>query len=219
MEENLKNGRELKWDEKGLIPAIVQDYYTKKVLTLAYMNRESLEISMKEGRTCFYSRSRQELWRKGETSGNTQQIVSITLDCDGDAVVVEVVKKGPACHTGEDSCFFQPLYISPELAPFSYDGLYELIQGRREEPKEGSYTTYLFQKGVEKILKKIGEESAEVLIAATKKDRQETVYEVADLLYHVMVLLVEEDIPLWEVTRELARRHVVDVKVKQERMK
>ena len=211
--------RELKFDEKGLIPAIVQDYYTKKVLTLAYMNAESLEISMKEGRTCFYSRSRQELWRKGETSGNTQQIVSITLDCDGDALVVEVVKNGPACHTGEDSCFFQPLYISPELAPFSYDGLYQLIRGRKEEPKEGSYTTYLFQKGLDKILKKIGEESAEVIIAGVKGQREEAVYEVADLLYHLMVFMVEEGIPLSEVTDELARRHVVDHKVKQESMK
>lgn len=207
---------EIKFDEKGLIPAIVQDYYTKKVLTLAYMNKESLEISIKEGRTCFYSRSRQELWRKGETSGNTQQIVGITLDCDQDALVVEVIKDGPACHLGEDSCFFAPLYISETLKPFSYDGLYGLIKERKEDPKEGSYTSYLFNNGLEKILKKIGEESAEVLIAAARENRTETIYEIADLLYHLMVLMVEENIGLKEITDELAKRHVVDHKVKQE---
>lgn len=210
---------ELKFDEKGLIPAIVQDFYTKKVLTLAYMNEESLAISIREGRTCFYSRSRGELWRKGETSGNYQQIVSITADCDGDALVVEVIKTGPACHTGADSCFFAPLYISEELNRFSYDGLYELIEGRKTDPKEGSYTTYLFQKGMDKILKKVGEECTEVLIAGAKRDKEETIYEIADLTYHIMVMMVEAGIGIKDITAELAKRHVIDAKVKQERMK
>jgi phosphoribosyl-ATP pyrophosphohydrolase/phosphoribosyl-AMP cyclohydrolase len=207
---------EIKFDEKGLIPAVVQDYYSKKVLTLAYMSKESLEISINEGRTCFYSRSRQELWRKGETSGNTQKIVGITLDCDGDALVVEVIKKGPACHLGEDSCFFTPLYISEELKQFSYHGLYDLIKGRKDDPKDGSYTTYLFNSGIEKILKKIGEESSEVLIAAARGNKEETIYEIADLLYHLMVLMVEEGIEIKTITDELASRHVVDHKIKQE---
>ena len=208
----------LKFDENGLIPAIVQDHYTKEVLTLAYMNAESLAITINERRTCFFSRSRRELWRKGETSGNVQHVVSITADCDGDALVVEVVKDGPACHTGTESCFFQPLYLSPELQQFSYKGLYRLIQGRKTSPKEGSYTTYLFEKGLDKILKKVGEECTEVLIGGCKQDRAETIYEIADLVYHVMVLMVQLDIPLEDITRELEKRHVIDHKVKQERM-
>jgi len=210
---------ELKFDDKGLIPAIVQDYYTKQVLTLAYMNQESLKISVRERKTCFFSRSRQELWRKGETSGNCQHIVSIYADCDADALVVEVIKEGPACHTGEESCFLEPLYLSEEVTPFSYDSLYELIKGRNDNKKEGSYTTYLFEKGMDKILKKIGEESTEVIIAAAKEDREETIYEIADLTYHMMVLMVEMGIPCSDVTAELAKRHIVDHKVKQERMK
>ena len=210
---------ELRFDERGLIPAIVQDHYTKEVLTLAYMNAESLAISIAEGRTCFYSRSRQQLWRKGETSGNVQRIVSITADCDKDALVVEVVKDGPACHTGEESCFHNPLFISEELKQFSYEALYQLIAGRKSNPKEGSYTTYLFNKGMDKILKKVGEECTEVIIAGAKKDKEETVYEIADLCYHVMVLMVEAGISVEEITRELEKRHVVDHKVKQERMK
>lgn len=209
----------LKFDEKGLIPAIVQDYYTKQVLTLAYMNKESLEISIRERMTCFYSRSRQELWRKGETSGNRQHIASIFADCDGDALVIEVVKDGPACHTGSESCFFEPLYISEEITPFSYDGLYELIRGRKTQPQEGSYTTYLFEKGMDKILKKVGEECTEVIIGAAKNDREETIYEIADLAYHVMVLMAEAGIEMKDIAGELAKRHVVDHKVKQERMK
>ena len=209
---------ELKFDEKGLIPAIVQDFYSKKVLTLAYMNKESLEISIKERKTCFFSRSRQELWRKGETSGNYQHIVSIYADCDGDALVVEVIKDGPACHTGSESCFFEPIFLSEELTQFSYDGLYELIKGRKTEKKEGSYTTYLFEKGMDKIMKKVGEECTEVIIGAAKGDKEETIYEIADLAYHVMVLMVEAGIELKDVTKELARRHVIDHKVKQERM-
>ena len=209
---------ELKFDEKGLIPAIVQDHYTKEVLTLAYMNAESLAITIDERRTCFWSRSRQELWRKGETSGNVQHVVSITADCDCDALVVEVVKTGPACHTGAESCFFNQLYLSDELKQFSYEGLYHLIEGRKTDPKEGSYTTYLFNKGLDKILKKVGEECTEVIIGAAKQDKEETVYEIADLCYHVMVLMVQAGITVEDITRELERRHVVDHKVKQERM-
>lgn len=209
---------ELKFDEQGLIPAIVQDHYTKQVLTLAYMNRESLAITIDERRTCFWSRSRQELWRKGDTSGAVQHVVSITADCDGDALVVEVVKDGPACHTGAESCFFQPIYLSEELKPFSYEGLYQLIAGRKTMPQQGSYTTYLFEKGMDKILKKVGEECTEVIIGASKTDREETIYEIADLTYHVMVLMVQMEISIEDITRELEKRHVVDHKVKQERM-
>ena len=209
---------ELKFDEKGLIPAIVVDAVSKRVLTLAYMNRESLEISMEKGLTCFYSRSRQELWLKGETSGNYQHIVSITADCDRDALVVTVEKDGPACHLGTDSCFNDPVYVSEERNDFTYEGLMELIRGRKTEKKEGSYTTYLFEKGLDKILKKVGEESTEVIIAAKDQDKAETVYEIADLAYHVMVLMVEAGISLEEIRDELARRHVIDHKVKQEKM-
>lgn len=214
-EEALAN---VKFDEKGLVPAIVQDFFTKKVLTLAYMNKESLGITLKDGKTCFWSRSRQELWRKGETSGNFQTVVNITADCDSDALVVEVIKDGPACHTGADSCFFNGLYQSEGQNAFSYDELYDLIEGRKTDPKEGSYTTYLFEKGMEKILKKIGEESTEVIIAGGKGDKEESIYEIADLAYHVMVMMVEAGISLDEVTGELAHRHVIDHKVKQERM-
>ena len=209
---------ELKFDEKSLIPAIVQDHYTKEVLTLAYMNKESLAITIDERRTCFWSRSRQELWRKGDTSGNVQHVVSITADCDGDALVVEVVKDGPACHTGSESCFFNEIYLSDELKQFSYEGLYHLIEGRKTNPKEGSYTTYLFDKGLDKILKKVGEECTEVIIGGRKEDKEETVYEIADLCYHVMVLMVQMGITVEDITRELEKRHVVDHKVKQERM-
>ncbi|MDD3394308.1 MAG: bifunctional phosphoribosyl-AMP cyclohydrolase/phosphoribosyl-ATP diphosphatase HisIE [Anaerotignum sp.] len=212
------NIEELKFDEKGLIPAVVVDAKTKKVLTLAYMNRESLQISLEEGRTCFWSRSRQELWRKGETSGNVQQIISITADCDMDALTVEVNKNGPACHLGEDSCFHNPVFIKEGSHNFSMDSLMELIEGRRAEKKEGSYTTYLFEKGLDKILKKIGEEATEVIIAAKSADKKETVYEIADLAYHVMVLMAETGISLDEIREELASRHVIDHKVKQEKM-
>ena len=209
---------ELKFDEKGLIPAIVQAHYTKEVLTLAYMNAERLAITIDEGYTCFWSRSRSELWRKGETSGNRQRVVSITAGCDKDALVVEVVKSGPACHTGAESCFFNPVYLSDELKQFSYEGLYDLIAGRKTDPKEGSYTTYLFEKGMDKILKKVGEECTEVIIGGSKGDKAETVYEIADLCYHVMVLMVQMGITVEDITRELEKRHVVDHKVKQERM-
>lgn len=208
----------LKFDEKGLIPAIVADAVTKKVLTLAYMSRESLEISMEKGLTCFFSRSRNELWLKGETSGNYQHIVSITADCDGDALLVMVEKDGPACHTGSDSCFTNKIWQSEELSEFSYETLMELILGRKNEKKEGSYTTYLFEKGIDKILKKVGEESTEVIIAGKAGDKKETIYEIADLAYHVMVLMTEMGISLEDIHRELASRHVIDHKVKQEKM-
>ncbi len=209
---------ELKFDEKGLIPAIVVDATSKKVLTLAYMNRESLEISIKEQKTCFWSRSRQELWRKGETSGNFQHIVSITADCDKDALTVLVNKEGPACHTGTDSCFNDTVFESDENHAFSMDGLYELLEGRKKDQPEGSYTTYLFQKGIDKILKKVGEECTEVIIAGKAEDTAETVYEIADLAYHVMVLMVEMGISVDDIKKELASRHVIDHKVKQEKM-
>ena len=209
---------ELKFDEKGLIPAIVVDAKSRKVLTLAYMNRESLQISMEKGLTCFWSRSRQELWLKGETSGNYQHIVSITADCDRDALTVLVEKDGPACHTGADSCFNDLLWESEERHAFSLEQLMTLIAGRKTEKKEGSYTTYLFEKGLDKILKKVGEESTEVIIAAKDKDKKETIYEIADLTYHVMVLMIEAGISLEDIHDELARRHVIDHKVKQEKM-
>ena len=208
----------LKFDEKGLIPAIVVDAETNQVLTLAYMNEESLKISLEKKLTCFWSRSRQELWLKGETSGNYQHIVSITADCDGDALVVMVEPEGPACHLGTDSCFEYPVYQSENRREFSYEGLMKLIEGRKIDKKEGSYTTYLFEKGLDKILKKVGEESTEVIIAAHAKDKKETVYEIADLAYHVMVLMTEAGISLEDIHRELASRHVIDKKVKQEKM-
>ena len=208
----------LKFDEKGLIPAVVVDALSKKVLTVAYMNRESLEISMKEGKTCFWSRSRQELWRKGETSGNYQHIVSITAACDRDALTVEVLKDGPACHLGTESCFNETVYQSEENHGFSIDGLMELLEGRKADKPEGSYTTYLFEKGLDKILKKVGEESTEVIIAAKAEDKKETIYEIADLAYHVLVLMVEAGISLEDVRKELASRHIIDHKVKQEKM-
>ena len=208
----------LKFDEKGLIPAIVVDSITKKVLTLAYMNKESLEISIEKEMTCFYSRSRNELWLKGETSGNYQHIVSITADCDNDALVVVVEPDGPACHKGEFSCFHNSVFQSEERHEFSLEGLMSLIEGRKLDKKEGSYTTYLFEKGIDKILKKVGEENTEVIIAAKANDKKETIYEIADLTYHVMVLMTEMGISLEDIHRELASRHVIDHKVKQEKM-
>ena len=209
---------ELKFDENGLIPAVVVDEVTKKVLTVAYMNKESLKITMEKGLTCFYSRSRKELWLKGETSGNYQHVVSITADCDNDALTVVVDKDGPACHTGSDSCFTKPVYKSDERREFSIEGLYDLLVGRKTDRPEGSYTTYLFDKGLDKILKKVGEECTEVIIGAKNNDKKETVYEIADLAYHVMVLMVEMGISVEDVHRELASRHIIDHKVKQEKM-
>lgn len=209
---------ELKFDAHGLIPAVVQDFRTRQVLTLAYMNRESLDITLREKRTCFYSRSRRTLWRKGETSGNVQHVVRISADCDGDALVVEVLPDGPACHTGADTCFFQLLYGDAAEAPFTLDGLYRLILGRKTERPAGSYTTYLFDKGKEKILKKVGEECTEVVIGAMKGSREETIFEVSDLAYHVLVLMAEMGITPEDIRAELASRHVIDHKVKQETM-
>ena len=208
----------LKFDKDGLIPAVIVDSITKKVLTVAYMNEESLKISIEKELTCFYSRSRQELWLKGETSGNYQHIVSITADCDNDALVVVVEPDGPACHKGEFTCFHNPLFQSEERHEFSLEGLMSLIEGRKLDKKEGSYTTYLFEKGIDKILKKVGEENTEVIIAAKADDKKETIYEIADLAYHVMVLMVEMGISLEDIHKELASRHVIDHKVKQEKM-
>ena len=209
---------ELKFDEKGLIPAVVVDSITKDVLTVAYMNKESLKISMEKGLTCFYSRSRNELWLKGETSGNYQHIVSITADCDKDALTVVVEKDGPACHMGTDSCFTNPVYQSESLNQFTLQGLYDLLVGRQKDKPQGSYTTYLFEKGIDKILKKVGEECTEVIIAGKADDKKETVYEIADLAYHVMVLMVQMGISVEDIHRELASRHIIDHKVKQEKM-
>lgn len=209
---------DLKFDKDGLIPAVVVDRITREVLTVAYMNRESLEITMEKGLTCFFSRSRGELWLKGETSGNYQHVVSITADCDNDALTVVVDKDGPACHTGTNSCFTKPVYLSDELSDFTVEGLYELLLGRKREMPAGSYTTYLFEKGIDKILKKVGEESTEVIIGGKAGDKGETVYEIADLAYHVMVLMVEMGITVEDVKRELASRHVIDHKIKQEKM-
>ncbi|MCQ2386524.1 MAG: bifunctional phosphoribosyl-AMP cyclohydrolase/phosphoribosyl-ATP diphosphatase HisIE [Clostridia bacterium] len=209
---------ELHFDENGLIPAVVVDAVSKKVLTLAYMNKESLQISMEKGLTCFFSRSRQELWLKGETSGNYQHIVSITADCDMDALTVLVEKDGPACHTGADSCFFRNVYQSDTLKEFSLEGLYALLVGRKKDKPEGSYTTYLFEKGIDKILKKVGEECTEVIIAGKADDKKETIYELADLTYHALVLMVEMGISVEDVQKELASRHIIDHKVKQEKM-
>ena len=209
---------ELKFDENGLIPAVVQDAVTKKVLMVAYMNEESLRVTMEKELTCFYSRSRQELWLKGETSGNYQHVVSIKADCDRDTLLVLVEPEGPACHLGTETCFEYPMWESEELKEFSYEILMKLIEGRKVEKKEGSYTTYLFEKGLDKILKKVGEESTEVIIAAKDRDKKETIYEIADLAYHVMVLMVEAGISLEDIHRELASRHVIDHKVKQEKM-
>lgn len=209
---------ELKFDEKGLIPAVVVDSVSKKVLTVAYMNKESLKISMEKELTCFYSRSRNKLWLKGETSGNYQHIVSITADCDKDALTVVVEPDGPACHLGTESCFTNPVFESDTLKDFSLDALMKLIEGRKIDKKEGSYTTYLFEKGLDKILKKVGEESTEVIIAAKAEDKNETIYEIADLTYHLMVLMIEAGITLEDIHNELASRHVIDTKIKQEKM-
>ena len=217
-ETNFVSIEELKFDEKGLIPAVVVDSESKKVLTVAYMNAESLKISMEKELTCFWSRSRQELWLKGETSGNYQHIVSITTDCDKDALVVVVEKDGPACHLGTDSCFEYPVFQSETRHEFSVQGLYDLLVGRNESRPEGSYTTYLFEKGIDKILKKVGEENTEVIVASKGDDRKETVYEIADLMYHVMVLMVHMGITVSDVLKELASRHIIDHKVKQEKM-
>ena len=200
----------LKFDSRGLIPAVVTESGTGKVLTVAYMNAESLKVSMEKGLTCFWSRSRGELWLKGETSGNYQHIVSITADCDRDALLVEVVKDGPACHTGSDSCFGENVYTGEQPPAFTFSGLMDMLSDRRNNPKEGSYTSYLFDKGTDKILKKLGEETAEVIIAAKDNDRANTIYELSDLLYHAMVLMVQAGISVDDIRAEMASRHVID---------
>lgn len=210
--------KDLKYDENGLIPAVVQDYYTKEVLTVAYMNEESLRISMEEKKTCFFSRSRRELWRKGLTSGNYQHIVTIKADCDLDALCVEVVKDGPACHLGKESCFDNYVFVSDEIKEFSMQQLYDMLKGRKDTKVEGSYTSYLFEKGIDKILKKVGEECTEVIVAGKGNDKKETIFEISDLTYHVMVLMLQMGISINDVLDELARRHVIDHKVKQEKM-
>ena len=197
--QNILNIDKLKFDDNGLIPAIIIDYYTKEVLTLAYMNKESLEISLKEGKTCFYSRSRKELWRK-------------------DALIIEVIKDGPACHTGAESCFMNEIYQKENYKDFSIYKLYELIRGRKINMTEGSYTTYLFNSGIDKILKKIGEESSEVIIGAKNGSKEEIIYELSDLLYHSLVLMVEKNITLNDIKDELSKRSIIDKKVKQESM-
>ena len=212
------NIEQIKFDEKGLVPAIIQDYYTKEVLTLAYMNKESLEITLRDKKTCFFSRSRQELWLKGETSGNYQHVVSVKYDCDADALLVEVKKDGPACHTGAESCFFNSLFEAEDYSSFTPEKLYELIKDRKINPNEKSYTTYLFEKGLDKILKKVGEECTEVIIGAKNTDNDELRYEIADLYYHTLVLMIEQGLTIQDVKDELAKRHVVDHKVKQEKM-
>ena len=216
--QNILNIDKLKFDDNGLIPAIIIDYYTKEVLTLAYMNKESLEISINEGKTCFYSRSRKKLWRKGETSKNYQHIQSIKSDCDNDALIIEVIKDGPACHTGAESCFMNEIYQKENYKDFSIYKLYELIRGRKINMTEGSYTTYLFNSGIDKILKKIGEESSEVIIGAKNGSKEEIIYELSDLLYHSLVLMVEKNITLNDIKDELSKRSIIDKKVKQESM-
>jgi phosphoribosyl-ATP pyrophosphohydrolase/phosphoribosyl-AMP cyclohydrolase len=208
----------IKWDDAGLVPAVVQDAQSKEVLMMAYMNRESLLLSMENGVTWFWSRSRNELWNKGATSGHTQRIISMAYDCDGDTLIVKVEQKGPACHTGRYSCFFNPIEVSGNAAPeetaqttaerFATIGQLEsVIAERYAERPEGSYTTYLFEKGVDKILKKVGEEASEVIIAAKNKDNDELRSEVSDLIFHLMVLLRERGLPLDDVIREINGRH------------
>lgn len=209
----------LKFDKNGLIPAVVQDFYSGEVLTVAYMSRESLAVTLEEKATCFYSRSRRELWRKGETSGNRQHVISIKADCDGDALVIKVIKDGPACHLGTESCFNSLVYGEQEEKPFSLEGLYALLAERKQKLPAGSYTTYLFEKGKEKILKKVGEECSEVIIGAMKDSKEETIYEISDLCYHVLVLMNEMGITVEDIRKELASRHVVDKKTKQETAK
>lgn len=207
---------QIKYNSDGLFPAIVQDFHTGEVLMLAYMNEESFEITKKEGYTCFYSRSRNELWRKGETSGNRQKVMSMAFDCDTDTLLIKAIPAGPACHTGANSCFFKE--VSSEKEAFSIDGLYDLIAERKQTMPEGSYTTYLFEKGKEKILKKVGEECTEVVIGAMKDDKAETVYEIADVAYHLMVLMADMGISVNDIRDELGSRHVIDKKIKQETM-
>lgn len=206
MENNLPN---LQFDDRGLIPAVIQDMVTGKVLMLAYMNREAFLKTIETKKTWFYSRSRKQLWNKGETSGNYQIVKKISYDCDKDALLIEVVPMGNVCHTGEETCFFSTIlqdmegYEKKEILHM----LYDRIQDRRKNPMEGSYTNYLFEKGIDKILKKIGEESSEVIIGAKNESKAEVIYEISDLIYHILVLMVEKGIDIEEIRTELYRRY------------
>lgn len=200
----------LKYDQNGLIPAIIQDYTTKDVLMLGYMNNESLKLTLETKRTWFFSRSRQKLWNKGETSGNFHDVKGIKYDCDKDTLLVEVKPMGPTCHTGENSCFYSSIYeeATEDIEALKvFDLLYNRIVNRKEEPIEGSYTKYLFEKGIDKILKKVGEEASEVIIASKNDDKEEIIYEVSDLMYHLLVLLVDRDISFDEIRQELFERY------------
>jgi phosphoribosyl-ATP pyrophosphohydrolase/phosphoribosyl-AMP cyclohydrolase len=198
---------DVRFDERGLVPAVVQDARTLEVLTLAYMNEESLRRTLKEGETWFWSRTRAELWHKGATSGHTQRVVELRLDCDADAVVVLVEPRGPACHTGAVSCFRREEVeqVAPNIGDV-LEELYEVVARRRREMPEGSYTTYLFEKGLNKILKKVGEEAAETIIAAKDEDASALTAETADLVYHLLVLMVERGLTLEALGEELTRR-------------
>lgn len=198
----------LKFDENGLIPAIIQDAQTKEVLTLAYMNEASLKKTMETKETWFFSRKRQELWNKGETSGNKQIVKHISFDCDSDALLVQVEPLGPACHTGEDTCFHNILYQDGEMESDVIPMLTNKIKDRRNNPEEGSYTTYLFNKGLDKILKKVGEETSEVIIGAKNNDKQELIWEIADLTYHKLVLMELLDVSVSDIKSELHKRHI-----------
>ena len=212
--------KNLKYNQDGLIPAIITDAADGAVLMLGYMNAESLGITLEKKKVCFFSRSRQKLWLKGETSGNFLNVVSIKTDCDADTLLITAKPDGPTCHTGVRSCFFEDIYEDEDAEQaFCLDDLMKLIEGRKIDPKEGSYTTYLFEKGIDKILKKVGEECTEVIIAGKGGDRAEAIFEIADLTYHIMVMMTEMGISIDEVRAELASRHVVDKKIKQEKMK
>jgi len=199
---------ELKYDQNGLIPAIAQDIISGRVLMLAYMNEESLKLTMETGYTHYFSRSRNQLWKKGETSGHLQAVKTIRYDCDADTLLLEVEQTGNACHTGEYSCFFNNLYEAADI-PTGVDmlhELYEVIQDRKVNPKEGSYTNFLYNKGIDKIVKKVGEEACEVVIAAKNGSKEEICYETADLIYHLFVLLAQQNIPLEDIYKELKSR-------------
>jgi phosphoribosyl-ATP pyrophosphohydrolase/phosphoribosyl-AMP cyclohydrolase len=201
---------EIKFDEKGLVPAVVQDYKTGEVLMQAYMNRESLQKTIETGRTWFYSRSRQQLWEKGATSGNIQEVKALFCDCDGDSLLVKVAQTGPACHTGSRSCYYRSLLPAGAMKSANIgeviENLYSKVGDRKENPVSGSYTCYLFEKGIDKILKKVGEESAEVIIAAKNESKDEMVYEISDLVYHLTVLMNHAGIYPRDIASELLKR-------------
>lgn len=197
---------EINFDDRGLVPAVVQDADTKKVLMLAYMNAESIRKTLEEKQVCYYSRSRKELWIKGATSGNTQKLKGFYYDCDKDSILLVVEQTGAACHTGEFSCFFNEVMPAENEEADILKELYSLIEERKRNPKEGSYTNYLFDKGLDKILKKVGEETSEVIIGAKNKSKEELVYEISDLVYHLLVLMVNENIFIEDIKEELIKR-------------